>query len=358
MTTLARDGVTTPAGGHDTTYILKKTIETLENELHFADFQTPGELPVHSGSTARFTIDDLWASAGSTVTNAASTAGLHSGTQFESLIEDGVVGSTVSWERKGGDGGADEHQDAFTSQVIEEQIEAYGAFIPVRTQDLDQMPKSVMDRIGERLGYRGAWSKDTLLRAPIDGSLDTGSGASPIKGAGVTPVVTAATMTATDIANATGVLWQMDARPFSNGMYAAVISNVDAVNLATDVDVATLSWSDINKFVSGSNGQQKITNGNMGAILGTMIFRTNNLMEDTSGAAAAHFTNNIVLAKDAIGNVTQGDSNTQIFINKPDASSTDNPFRLIASVAFYFRCSTLLLDANRVVMLTTLKTGV
>lgn len=331
--------------GYDTTYILRKVIETLENELHFADFQTPGELPLHSGSTARFTIDDAWG-ASSGVDPDQTTAGLFTGDQFQSLTNEGSS-SEVLFASKA------TNEDVFSSRVIEERIQAYGAFIPVRTQDLDQMPRSVMDRIGERLGYRGAWSKDTLLRSVVDGSLGTGSSADPLKGSGVSsPVVTGATMTATDIANATGTLWQADARPFSNGMYAAVISNIDAVNLATDVDVTTLSWSDINKYVSGDNGQMKITNGNMGAILGTMIFRTNNLSVDTQ---AANFTDNIVLAKDAIGNVTQGDSNTQIFINRPDSSSTDNPYRLIASVAFYFRCSPALLDENRAVLLQTLQ---
>jgi hypothetical protein len=168
----------------------------------------------------------------------------------------------------------------------------------------------------------------------------------------VNTVLTAADqLTAEDIALATGVLWGKNVRPFSNGYFAQLVHSLAATHLVTDISTARLTWERINRYISGFSGQEKLTAGHIGAIVGTMIIRTNSISLEAAGGGDTAGYNNLLLGKDALGNVHRDDLAPEIMINRPNENSTDNPFRIYATAAFYFQAGPVLLDEDRCLIL-------
>lgn len=331
---MAANTVTRTTGSAlDQTYLAQKALETLEDEHVLADFATPGELPDHAGSTLHWHIHDNFANA--TVTNAL----------------DG--GTPITW---GSSGNMDSlNQEEYTVTDISKQIQTYGAFIPARKSDLKNMTKDVMDGLAARMAYLMHNTNDTLLRAALDGS---GSGFDPNMGAGTTTTRTSigdgnndttlsATdlLTAEDIALAVGDLRANNARPFSNGLYAVIIHSASETHLITDVSDSRLTFSEINKYVSGASGQEKLTKGDVGAVARGMVFVSNNITTSTVGSETGY--NNLVLAKDGLGNVKMSDSAVRVFVNKSNESSMSDPHRMFCTVAGQFKNGAKCLDVNR-----------
>jgi len=324
------------SSAYDTTYILKKAIPTLEKKLVLGDFAAPAILPPNQGATARWLLDT--AIAIGSFTDALTDA---SGGNITYATRDSV------------------HETAFTGAKVEATIHTYGAFIPVRRQDLKTMPKSMMKRVGSRLAYLGALVKDTLIRAQCDGS---GSAFDPSMGSGTTTtrksigdgtdnttISASDKLTAEDLALVAGDLNAVDAEPFSNGMFAAVIHSVPETHLITDVASGRINWQEINKYVSGASGQEKITKGVVGAVAGVMAFRSNNIGQSTVDIANVY--ENIVFADHGVGELSIDDANPRIIVNKSGPQTVSDPHRMYSTIAFQFEAVPKLLDVNRVALL-------
>ena len=341
----------TPAETLDTTYIRKTAIATLEKKLVLTDMTTPGELPMNAGSTLRWHID----------VNLADTS------SFNALTHDSNDGASGIEATYGNRDSA--FQDVFTTTQVEQQIQTYGTFIPTRTTDLDDMPASVMDRISKRLGYRGAEVLDRLIRGAADGTANAdpffpgyGTGTTneswSVSGGTTddTTIDVTDTLSAEDIALAVGKLWAEDVDEFDNGRYRATVHSGAAIHLVTDVEVTRITWEGMNKFVSGFNGQEKLTDGHLGAIIGCDIIRTNGMDDSTQrGTVPIDAYTSLVMGKDALGMVSRGDFMPDIKINRPTSNSMSDPHRLWATTAFQFQAAPVLLDSLRVVMLHSAK---
>lgn len=321
--------------GYDQKYIEQKAIETLDPEYVFAHWITPGEIPPNQGSTLRWLIDNT--PSGATATNALTN---DAGTPITFATRDSF------------------NEDSWGGVAVEEKLHTYGTFVPVRAQDLQAMPKRTMDRLGERIGIRGAETKDDLLRAELDGS---GTGYNPAKGAGLTNIrksigdgndntTLSATdkLTAEDIALATGDLWGRNVKPFSDtGQYVALVHSLAAVHLVTDGGSATsrprITWEEMHKHVSGSTGHEMLQTGSLGAIMGTQVVRT------TKIGTATHDVNayeNLVIGKDCLGDVHQGDAMPKVIISNATASTSD-PYGMYATAAWMFQAGSKLIDDDR-----------
>ena len=317
----------------DTTYISTRNIKTLENNLVAAELGTPGEIAMNSGSTIRWHIDTNLT--GATATN--------------SLTND--AGTPIAWSTRDS---FNEDTPAYTG--VEAQLQVYGTFIPVRNQDLDQMPRGMMDRISSRISYRARKTIDTLCIAALDGSgtgygPSTGAGTTTTRKAGAGALSSGDVLTAEEILLATGDLHANDAEPFDNGKYMALVHSVAATSMKTDVSTSRVTWFETNKHVGGFSGQEKILSGTEGDIGGTTVVRTNSINTSTQDTTAAY--DNLVIARDAFGIAAQGDIDHRVFINRPSANSTDQPHRMYATIAWQVRFFPKLLDSNRVVLLYT-----
>ena len=360
------------AGRYDTTYIRQEAIKTLERHLVFADFMTPGNIPNNAGSTLRFQIDN----------NPQKVGGAGgAGTGFEHALtanDDGGasnpnpgIGNTGNPPWNDGAAGIQWTNRSTFNQAdwdgtnIEKQIHSYGGFVPVRNADLDDMPKNVMSRLGERLGYVGRLTLDNLCRATFDGTGQAapyypsmGSGTNQVRksigdGTNDNDLTVGDKLTAEDVALITGDMWDADVEPFSNGFYSLVCHSKAATHLVTDVTDSRLTWEKMNRYISGFSGQEKLTKGHLGAVVGTMLIRANTIsVEDLPAggdqSAAVKAYNNIITGRDGGGNVQRDDVAPVVYINRPNENSTDNPFRMFATAAFYFRCGPTLLDPLRV----------
>lgn len=329
---------------YDQTHILSKAIPTLEKRLVFADFAEPAVLPDHEGSTARWLSDsnidptDIDGSAATT---------------YDALNH--ASGGNIQYSTRDG-----KNQANFTGTSVEASIYTYGAFVPLFRKDLKVMPRSMQDRVGARLGYLGSLTLDSLLRAVVDGTFsgtynpDTGSGTTTTRksiGDGTNDTTLSATdyLTAEDIALVVGDLKAEDAEPFDNGMYAVVIHSGGETDLITDVSSSRINWQEINKYVSGVSGQEKITRGEVGGVAGGMVFRSNNIATGTIDTRSAY--HNVALAQWAIGNLSMGDMKPRVFVNKSGSSSMSDPHRFYSTVAFQFDAAPKLLDVNRAAVL-------
>jgi len=128
-------------------------------------------------------------------------------------------------------------------------------------------------------------------------------------------------------------------------MFAVIVHSVPRTHLVTDVSTSRLTWEQINKYVSGFSGQEKLLNGVVGGIAGGMVFLSNNITTATVDTISAYA--NLVLAQDGLGAASQGGMNPDVFINKPSSNSTDNPYRIFGTVSFVFQTAPKLLDVLR-----------
>lgn len=321
---------------YDTTYIRQTSIKALENKLVVSECATSGDVPEHAGSTISWQLDANVT--GATATNALTD---DSGTPITYATRDNF------------------NEDTYSPTAVTKQLHAYGTFVPVRTKDLNKMPRGMMDRLAGRMAYRGAHTKDTLLIAAIDGS---GSSYNPGLGTGTTTTrksigdgtnntTISATdqLTVEDIALGVGDLWANDAEEFSNGAYKAIIHSVSATHLITDVSTSRITWEETHKHVGGASGQEKILKGTIGTVVGADVVRSNNIRTSTQDTETVY--NNIILAMDGVGDASVDDSNPQVLINRPNENSTDNPYRMYATAAFVWEGAPTLLDSNRALVL-------
>lgn len=332
------------SSAYDQTHILSKAIPTLEANLVFADFAEPAVLPDHEGTTARWLLD----------TNIDPDNIDGSNTKTLDALNH-ASGGNIDWSTRDS-----VHEADFAGSKVEASLYTYGAFIPLQRKDLKAMPRSMQERVGKRLGYLGAVTLDTLLRAFVDGSKsaavspDPGSGTTTTRksiGDGTVDTTLSATdyLTAEDVALIVGDLRANDAQPFDNGMFAVVIHPGAETDLVTDVSASRLNWQEINKYVSGVSGQEKITKGEVGGIAGGMVFRSSQIATSTVDTRSAY--NNICLGTFGIGNVSMGDAKPRLFVNQPGSSSMSDPYRFYATVSFQFDAAPKLLDVNRAAVL-------
>lgn len=336
MTTFTGAPGNSSEASYTTEYIRRKTIKSLENNLVFADFGTPGELPTGQGQTLRWPID--------------ANLALSQGVTLAALTHDDNAAELLYSNQS-------PNEAAYNVTHVDAQLNTYGSFIPVRTTDLNKMPEGVMDRMSARLEYRARLDIDTLCRVTLDNNpagttlvpdmADTADNTRASIGSGTNNAVVNTTdqLTAEDIALATGDLEALDVEPFSNGMYAAAIHSVPATHLRTDVSTSRLTWESINKHVSGMTGQEKIIKGTIGGITGTMVFRTNNIGQATVNTIANVY-HNLVMGQDAFGIASMGDMSPQI-IREP----VNHPYKMLETIAFRYEMRTIQLDGNRAVLL-------
>ena len=135
-----------------------------------------------------------------------------------------------------------------------------------------------------------------------------------------------------------------------SGHMAVMLSEQAEVDMVTEVSAGRVCWAAAKTNVPGYQGQESWVNGYIGSVYGVACVTSQNV---TTGQtiSGTNSSANIVTAYGAVGAVAFGDMNMSVYINTPNANSTDNPYRNFSTVAWYGMFGTKLLDVNRTVKL-------
>ena len=306
-----------------TTYLIKKFIPALEDELQFQKFCTKATIPAGMGNTARFNVFDSPASNTTSLTEGTTT-----GNEITTLTTTG------------------------TDAIIAE----YGEFIVVtRLMDYCQV-SGARSELSDRLAYGGARSLDSLVRGQ---AITTTTAAYTIVGlagaqaTAITPVAGSASA----IIQTGATLRRNSARGFRgvsghpDGAFSAIVTPTFEQNMVQEATAGRMTWAEAVTQVPGTLAQEKWVNGYMGSVYGTACYRTQNFTLTTITSSSE---NNYILAEGGIGAVSIIDADPTIMINTSSSSDVGNPYRNRNTCAWHSYFATAIIDVNRVVRMYSL----
>jgi len=314
-----------------TTYLLKKFIPALEDELQFMKFATKATIPQGMGVTAR------WNLFSSPVVNTTA------------LTEGAVDGNELT---------------EMTTAGTEATIAEYGEFIQTnRLMEFCQVSGSRSELVN-RMSYGGARSLDRLIHTGPSGgtgaistTTDFYTGVAANGGSGTAATPTAASAAALIGASkllrdnaATGIRG-VSGHP--DGHFAAILSPRFELDMVTEGTTGRMTWAEAVTDVPGRMGQEKWVNGFMGSVYGTACYRTQAFTQTTITSTS---DNNFVLADHGVGCLSIIDADPQIYINTPSSGDVGNPYRNRSTVAWHSYFAASLLSSDRVVRVYSLAT--
>lgn len=305
-----------------TTYLIKKFIPALEDELQLQKFTTKATIPGGMGNIARWNVFNSPA-----VQVSALTEGTTSGNEITTL----------------------------TTTATDATIAEYGEFIVVtRLMDYVQV-SGARSELSDRMAFGGARSIDALVRAQaiqsttarycINGLAGVDSSLAPTNGAEAG--------SAAAVIGSAGVLRGNSARGFKSvsghpsGAFAAILSPTFETEMVQEATAGRMTWAEAVTQVPGTMGQEKWVNGYMGSVYGTACYRTQNFALTTVSANSTE--NNYVLAEGGLGAVSIIDADPTVFINTASSSDVGNPYRNRNTVAWHTYFATALISSDRVI---------
>jgi len=302
----------------------RQFIPFLRNKLRFADYAKIGSQPKGGGSKQlRWLL-------------------------FNKITQDETGGLTEG-------SATDGEVTSLTVATVSTTVAEYGAWVKISSlADLAHTPET-RAQYAEGLGEHGARTLDSLLRDVADdtttflvsGEVATGGGT----------LAATETAMAQDIAVLSGRFNQNDANHIPGvGMFVVIVHGEVEQDLVTDVTTGRLSWSEVNKYVPGLDGQKKIIEGTPGAIYGTMVLRSNNITTTVLTNTITAYIN-IALADYGIGRasfdgMTPSGARSRgpaIMAAKATGGDTSNPLRMFSTLGWKFNSGQALLDDNRAI---------
>ncbi len=306
-----------------TTYLIKKFIPALEDELQLQKFTTKASIPGGMGNIARWNVFN---------SPDANTTSLTEGT---------VTGNEIT---------------TLTTTATNATIAEYGEFIVVtRLGDYTQVSGS-RSELADRMSYGGSRSLDALVRAQAITSTSPKYTLDALAGATSTIQSTNdASGSAAAIVHCGGALRGNSARGFKgisghpDGAFAAVLAPTFETEMVQEATAGRMTWAEAVTQVPGTLGQEKWVNGYMGSVYGTACYRTQNFALTT--VSANSMENNFVLAEGGIGSLSIIDADPTILINTASSGDVGNPYRNRNTVAWHSYFATALIDSERVIRL-------
>jgi N4-gp56 family major capsid protein len=305
----------------------RQFIPFLRNELRFADYAVAGSQPKGGGSKQlRWML-------------------------FNKISQDETGGLT---EGSASDG----EITTLSVTTITTTVAEYGAWVKISSlADLAHTPET-RAQYAEGLAEHGARTLDTLLRNVADNSTTFLVSGETSTGGGT--LATTETAMAQDIAVLAGRFNQNDAKPVPGvGMYVCIVHGAVEQDLVTDVTTGRLSWSEVNKYVPGLDGQKKIIEGSPGAIYGVLVQRSNNITTTVlTGTVTAYV--NIAIADHAYGRASfdamtpagarRGVKGPALMAKQSGPQDTSNPLAMFSTLGWKFNSGQSLLDSNRCIV--------
>ena len=305
-----------------TTFLVKKFIPSLEDELQHQKFTTKATIPAGMGNIARF---NVFSSPGPTVT---------------ALTEGTVTGNEIT---------------TITTTGTDHTIAEYGEFIQCnRLADFTSV-SGTRSELANRMAYGAARSLDALVRNQADTTTTGYNCIDELAGANTTLTTTAQEGSAAAIIAVGGALRGNSARGFKgisghpDGAFAAIVSPTFETDMVQEATAGRMTWAEAVTQVPGTLGQEKWVNGFMGTVYGTACYRTQNFtLASISGSNADE---NFLLAEGGIGAVSIIDAAPSIYVNSASSGDVGNPYRNRNTIAWHAYFATALIDSNRVAKL-------
>lgn len=309
-----------------TTYLIRKFIPALEDELQFQKFTTKATIPQGMGQVARW---NVFSSPAANVTALSPEGTLGTGTTTTNEIT------------------------TLTTTGTDSTIAEYGEFIrTTRLMEYCQVPGSRQE-LSNRMSYGGARSIDALVRNAAVGTT-TAFYAGAGSNGGSTTAAAPAGMSASAVIGAARILRDNSALGHTgvaghpNRHFAAIMSPKSELDMVTEGTTGRMTWGQAVTQVPGSEAQLKWVNGYMGSVYGTACYRTQAL---TLSTVTNSSTNNLIMAEGGVGSVSIIDADPQIYVNTASAGDIGNPYRNSNTVAWHIFFATSLIDSARVVRL-------
>jgi N4-gp56 family major capsid protein len=319
-----------------TTYLIRKFIPALEDELQFQKFTTKASIPQGMGNIARW---NVFSSPPANTT---------------SLSPEGAIGTGTTTTNE---------ITTLTTTGTAATLAEYGEFIrTTRLEEYCAVPGS-RDELSNRMAYGGARSIDALVRNACDGTTSDWYAHSGVAGGGTTTAAASPTygadgeqaelqMSAAAVIGATAELRGNSARGFAgvnghpNRHFACIMSTSAEQNMVQEATAGRMTWAEAVTDVPGASGQSKWVNGFMGSVYGTACYRSQAL---TTGVITATLDENFVLAEGGVGALSIIDADPQIYVNTSSSGDIGNPYRNSNTVAWHIFFATALIDSNRVI---------
>lgn len=305
----------------------RQFIPFLRNKLRFADYAVAGAQPKGGGSKQlRWML-------------------------FNKISQDETGGLT---EGSGSDG----EISALTVATITTTVAEYGAWVKISSlADLAHTPET-REQYAKGLAEHGARTLDTLLRNVADDTTTFLVSGETATGGGT--LAATETAMAQDIAVLAGRFNQNDAETVPGvGMYVCIVHGSVEQDLVTDVTTGRLSWSEVNKYVPGIDGQKKIIDGSPGAIYGMLVLRSNNITTTVLTNTITAYKN-IAIADHGYGRASfdamtprgarRGVKGPALIPKQSGPQDTSNPLSMFSTLGWKFNSGQALLDVNRVIL--------
>ena len=305
-----------------TTWLVKKFIPALENELQFQKFTTKAIIPAGQGKIARFNV----------FSNPPGTTGAL--TEGATLHDFPTTLNQIT---------------TLTTTGTDVTIAEYGEWIKVSNIQEYAAVKGSREELTKRMAYGGALCIDSLVRAQAATTTLDWYAQSSGYGTGTAAIPT--TNSASTVIGAAQELRNNSAQGFSgisghtDGNLAGIFSPKAETQMVTEGTTGRLTWAQAVTNVPGMQGQQRFVKGYMGEIYGVSCYRTQNFTQTTVTSLS---DNNYLLADGGIGAVAFEDMDAKIIIN-----DVNSPYKNANSIAWYAKFATGLIDSNRVIRLYT-----
>lgn len=319
-----------------TTYLNRKFIPTLEEELQFMKFCMKGNLPGGMGNVLRFNLFP---------NPAIQTTKLDEGTTSGNELSAGL-----------------------TTTGYDATLAEYGEFLKTtRLQEYTQVPNS-RSELANRMSFGAARSLDRMINVgptsgPADNSgansttLDWYCGTAQAGGSGTAATPTAgsaaAIIGASELLRASSVNGFTGVSGHPNGALAAIVSTRFERDMVQEATTGRITWGQAVTNVPGALGQTKWVKGYMGEVYGTACYRSQNLTQSTITSTS---DNNYILGEGGLGCVSIIDADPQIHVNVPSSQDIGNPYRNLGTIAWHTYWANRLLDGTRVIRVYSLNT--
>lgn len=311
-----------------TTYLERRFIPALENELQYEKFCTKGTIPGGMGNVIRWNIFD---------NPTAATTALAEGTTTAGAI---TINTTP----------AEATLAEFGEHVVVTRLADYTTVRGSRNE------------LAKRLEYGAALTIDTLIRsgnAALDGATDTTVDwycAATADGGTVTAATptagsAAAIIGAAEVLRSASAIGHTGVAGHPNRHLAAIVSTTFERDMVQEATAGRMTWAQAVTQVPGVDAQLKWVNGYMGSVYGTACYRTQNVTQTTVTSLADE---SYIIAEGGLGCVSVIDSSPRVFVNGPSSGDVGNPYRNRSTVAWHAYWANDLIDANRVIKMYSL----
>lgn len=275
----------------------------------------------------------------------------------EWTVDKTVLSQTTVTDNKVSISGALGVDDGLGMQSVEAVMAPYGAYIEASNFMIDTAPVGLLRKIAKRASDAGARALDELAFAQAAASTTTMKAGQDLGvGQGTLTAERDSTCRAQDFASmkayfvSSGVV----GFPHIGGQFGAVLNPAASKHLQTESTTSGLVWSDINKYVLGSDGQQKLLNGEAGSLSNIRIFESPIVTATSVDSVNAY--NNIVLGHDGLGctqikpaGANARSAGARVLVKKASDSGTYQPTETFDTVAWKWVGAFKLLASKRVI---------